>query len=103
MGPVLKRPVLCHEASGVSQGVGLAMGASPPGLPLAYVAWACSEGLLLPCRGLSCAAAPAVLPSPHPAVSEHGWKSICQISEVKCWHVNDTNSSEMKAGTLGLE
>lgn len=26
MGPVLKMPVLCHEASGVSQGVGLAMG-----------------------------------------------------------------------------
>lgn len=27
MGTVLKMPVLCHEASGVSQGVGLAMGA----------------------------------------------------------------------------
>lgn len=31
------------------------------------------------------------------------WATFCQFLEVKCWHVNDTNSSEVKAGDLGLQ
>lgn len=31
------------------------------------------------------------------------WATFYQLLEVKCWHVNDTNSSEVKAGDLGEE
>lgn len=31
------------------------------------------------------------------------WATLCQLLEVKCWHMNDTYSSEVKAGDPGLQ